>query len=108
MDAYGDIDEDVMHRTVVGWFNWRAASRVLCDKQIPSKLKGKFYWIVVRPMLLYETEWWTIKCSHIDKVGVDEMRMLRWISDKTLKDQILNNTIRAQHEVTNWRENTRE
>lgn len=54
MDAYGDIDEDVTHRIVVGWFKWRVASRVLYDKQIPPKLKGKFYRIVVRPTLLYE------------------------------------------------------
>ncbi|KAG5615078.1 hypothetical protein H5410_014902 [Solanum commersonii] len=49
----GDIDEDVTHRIRVAWMKWRLASGVLCDKKIPSRLKGKFYRVVVRPALLY-------------------------------------------------------
>ncbi|KAG5584745.1 hypothetical protein H5410_045179 [Solanum commersonii] len=48
----GDIDDDVTHRIGVAWRKWRLASRVLCDKKIPHKLKGKFYRVVVRPALL--------------------------------------------------------
>ncbi|KAG5598115.1 hypothetical protein H5410_039347 [Solanum commersonii] len=36
----GDIDDDVTHRIGVAWMKWRLASRVLCDKKIPSRLKG--------------------------------------------------------------------
>lgn len=32
---------------------WRLAYGVLCDKKAPSKLKCKFYRVVVRPALLY-------------------------------------------------------
>ncbi|XP_071700106.1 uncharacterized protein [Rutidosis leptorrhynchoides] len=31
----GRIDEDVSHRSKVGWVKWREATRVLCDKKIP-------------------------------------------------------------------------
>ncbi|KAG5586099.1 hypothetical protein H5410_046533 [Solanum commersonii] len=39
----GDINDDVTHRIGVAWMKWRLASGVLCDKKIPSRLKGKFY-----------------------------------------------------------------
>ncbi|KAG5592517.1 hypothetical protein H5410_043031, partial [Solanum commersonii] len=54
----GDIDEDVTHHIGVAWMKLRLASGVLCDKKIPSRLKGKFYRVVVRTALLYGAECW--------------------------------------------------
>ncbi|XP_057535470.1 uncharacterized protein LOC130813645 [Amaranthus tricolor] len=53
------IDGDVNHRT--GWLKWQAVTAVLCDKKFPSKLKGKFYRVAIRPALLYGSECWSIK-----------------------------------------------
>nr|XP_016433670.1 PREDICTED: uncharacterized protein LOC107760169 [Nicotiana tabacum] len=35
----GEIDEDVTYRIGEGWMKWRIASSVLCDKDMPPKLK---------------------------------------------------------------------
>ncbi|KAF3653053.1 2-oxoisovalerate dehydrogenase subunit beta, mitochondrial [Capsicum annuum] len=75
----GEIDEDVTHRIREGWLKWRLASGVLCDKKVPPKLKGKFYRVAVRPAMLYGAECWPVKNSHVQKLKVAEMRMLRWI-----------------------------
>ena len=56
-----DIDEDVSHRIKVGWMKWRQASGVLCDKKVPQKLKGKFYWTAIRPAML---------CCMVQNVGL--------------------------------------
>jgi len=77
-----------------GWLKWRRASGVLCDKKVPLKLKGKFYQTAVRPALLYGTECWAVKSQHETQVSVAEMRMLRWMSDKTRYDRIKNDSIR--------------
>ncbi|XP_070006864.1 uncharacterized protein [Nicotiana sylvestris] len=36
-----EIDEDVTYRIGVRWMKWRLASGVLCDKKVPTLLKGK-------------------------------------------------------------------
>ncbi|GMP54130.1 hypothetical protein CsSME_00019390 [Camellia sinensis var. sinensis] len=36
----GEIDADVAHSIKAGWCKWRSASGVLCDKRIPTRLKG--------------------------------------------------------------------
>ena len=54
----GEIQEDVTHRIKAGWLKWRDALAVLYDGKIPLKLKGKFYRIVIRPVLLYDSECW--------------------------------------------------
>ncbi|KAL3372890.1 hypothetical protein AABB24_005089 [Solanum stoloniferum] len=92
----GDIDDDVTHRIGVAWMKWRLASGVLCDKKVPPKLKGKFYRVVVRPALLYEAECWPVKNSHVQKLHVAEMRMLRWMSGHTKSDKIRNEVIREK------------
>ncbi|KAG5578791.1 hypothetical protein H5410_049418 [Solanum commersonii] len=89
----GDIDEDVTHRIGVAWMKWRLASGVLCDKKIPSRLKGKFYRVVVRPALLYGAECWPVKNAHVQKMRVAEMRMLRWMCGHTRSDKIRNEVI---------------
>ena len=56
VEQRGDINEDINHRIRVGWQKWRKASRVLCDKKIPFRLKRRVYRMVVRPTLLYRVE----------------------------------------------------
>ncbi|XP_060172285.1 uncharacterized protein LOC132603305 isoform X1 [Lycium barbarum] len=89
----GDIEDDVSHRIGAGWMKWRLASGVLCDKKVPLKLKGRFYKVVVRPTLLYGAECWAVKSSHVQKMKVAEMRMLRWMCGHTSRDRIRNEDI---------------
>jgi hypothetical protein len=49
----GDIYEDLRHRIKVGWLKWRQTSGVLCDPEVPLKLKGKFYRTMIRSTMLY-------------------------------------------------------
>jgi Reverse transcriptase (RNA-dependent DNA polymerase) len=50
LQSDGDIDENVSHRIRAGWVKWRQeASGILCDKNVPNKLKGKFYRTTIRP-----------------------------------------------------------
>nr|XP_009593913.1 uncharacterized protein LOC104090513 isoform X1 [Nicotiana tomentosiformis] len=90
----GEIDEDITHRIGAGWMKWRLASGVLCDKNVPLKLKGKFYKVVVRLTMLYGAECWPVKNSHVQKMTVVEMRMLRWMCGHTRLDKIRNEVIR--------------
>ncbi|XP_070034179.1 uncharacterized protein [Nicotiana tomentosiformis] len=89
----GEIDEDVAHCIGVGWMKWRLASGVLCDKNVPLRLKGKFYRAVVRPAMLYVADCWPVKNSYIQKMKVVEMRMLKWMCGHTRMDKIRNEDI---------------
>ncbi|XP_070042174.1 uncharacterized protein [Nicotiana tomentosiformis] len=92
----GEIDEDVTHRIGVGWMKWRLASGVLCDTRVPLILKGKFYKVVVRSAMIYGVECWSIKNSHIQKMKVAEITMLRWMYGHTRMNKIRNEDIREK------------
>ncbi|XP_070013250.1 uncharacterized protein [Nicotiana sylvestris] len=90
----GEIDEDVSHRIRAVKMKWRLASSVLCDKNVPPRLKGKFYRVVARPTMLYGAKCWPVKNSHVQKMKVAEMRILRWMCGCTRRDRIKNEAIR--------------
>jgi len=50
-----EINSDVNHRIQASWLKWWSATWVLCDRNIPLWLKGKFYRTAVRPALFYDT-----------------------------------------------------
>ncbi|KAL4188350.1 hypothetical protein AMTRI_Chr08g159640 [Amborella trichopoda] len=89
----GEIEEDVVHEIRAGWAKWRCATGILCDRRIPMRLKGKFYGTTVKPTLLYKAECWADKKQYTYRMSVAEMRMLRWISGKTRRDKIQNESI---------------
>ncbi|KAL6522376.1 hypothetical protein OROMI_031648 [Orobanche minor] len=95
----GEIDGDVAHRIKAGWLKWKSATGVLCDPDMPHRLKGKFYRTAIRPTLLYGTECWAVKQCHIQKMNVAEMRMLRWMCGHTKKDRLRNEVIREKVRV---------
>ncbi|KAF3663664.1 V-type proton ATPase subunit c''1 [Capsicum annuum] len=104
----GEIDQDVSKRIGAGWMKWRLASGVLCDKKVPLKLKGKFYRVTVRPAMLYGAECWPVKNSHIQKLKVVEMRILRWMYGLTRGNRVRNEIIREKVGVASVEDKMRE
>ncbi|XP_019263293.1 PREDICTED: uncharacterized protein LOC109241039 [Nicotiana attenuata] len=104
----GEIDENFTHRIGAGWMRWRLASGVLCNKNVPPRLKSKFYRVVVRLAMLYGVECWPVKKSHVQKMSVAEMSMLRWMCGHTRKDKIRNKVIRDKVGVTSMEDKLRE
>ena len=108
MSNDGEIADDVNHRIQVGWLKWRSATGVLCDRRVPTNLKGKFYRTAIRPAMLYGTECWPIKKQQVGKMSVAEMRMLRGMCGKTRRDRIRNETVREMVGVAPIEEKLRE
>jgi len=102
------IDEDITHRISAGWIVRRLASRVLCDKKVPPKIKGQFYRVMVRPAMLYGAKCWPVKNSHAQKLKVVEMRMLSWMCGHTKRDKIRNEDIQNKVRVTPMEDKMRE
>ncbi len=50
--------------------------------------------------MLYGTVCWATKKQRIHKISIANMRILRWISEKTRKDWIRNEEIRLKIQVT--------
>ena len=64
--------------------------------------------MVVRPTLLYEAECWPIKRSHLQRLKVAEMRMIRWICGHARLDKIRNEVIRDKIGVASIEDKIRE
>ena len=47
----GEIEEDVEHRIKAGQLKWRLASRVLCNRRMPTRFKGRFYRTMISPTM---------------------------------------------------------
>ncbi|XP_076041810.1 uncharacterized protein LOC143025694 [Oratosquilla oratoria] len=65
----GDLEKEIDYRIKLAWDNWRRVSRVLCDKKISARVKGKLYKTVVRSALPYGAETWAQKKTPIPVVS---------------------------------------
>ncbi|GKB37431.1 ataxia telangiectasia mutated family protein [Tanacetum coccineum] len=79
----GMIDEDVAHSIKAAWLKWRAAIGVIYDRNVPLKLKGKFYRVTIRPAMLYESECWPITKAlanrmEVETGGVEDAKVDLW------------------------------
>ena len=66
------------------------AFRLFCDWRKLTRLKRKLYKTSIRPTKAHGKECWPIKKQHMYRMGVTEMRTLRWMCVKTRKDIIRN------------------
>jgi len=64
--------------------------------------------MVVRPALLYRTEYWPVKKTQVRRMIVGEMTMIRWMCGFTRLDKIRNEVIRKKVRVAPIEEKLRE
>jgi len=80
------VIEENVHRITVICLKWRSASRVLFDR---SMLKGILYKMAILPAVPYGSECFG-QLRNISRTQVSEMRTLKWMNVKMLKDRIRN------------------
>ncbi|GJW91453.1 hypothetical protein Tco_0169006 [Tanacetum coccineum] len=91
VDRYGNLTQFRVN-------HW-AATRVICDRNVPLKLKGKFYRVAIRLAMMYGSECWPITKALANRMEVAELRMLRRTCGKTILDMIPNGVYTAELEV---------
>ncbi|KAG5574800.1 hypothetical protein H5410_054934 [Solanum commersonii] len=52
--------------------------------------------------MLYGTDYWLVRNSHVQKVKVAKMRMLKWVCEHTRRDKIRNEDIRNKESRLRW------
>jgi len=77
--AQGGSEEDIKARIAVAaaWKKRKELSGVLCDRRMPTDVKGKVYRTMVRPVLIYGSEAWTLRRREEERLERTEIRMLR-------------------------------
>ena len=73
---------------------------LLKDKNIPQGCKVTIYLTILKPILLYGSEVWSLKAKTESKLQAAEMRALRAIKGITRRDRVRNTTIRSELKVT--------
>ena len=88
MISAGDsVEAAVNARIRSGWRKFRELLPRLRSRGTSLRLKGKLYAACVRSVMLYGSETWVIKKEDERRCERNEMRMVRWMCDVTLKDR---------------------
>ena len=101
----GDVQNAVTARIRAGWRKFSEMSQVLCGRVLSLKLKGRLYKSCVRSVMCYGSECWAMKKADTRRMQATEMRMIRMMCGKTLRDGIPNALLRERtcvEDITNY------
>ena len=104
----GGSKKAVRARVSAAWCKNRDLSGVIRNKKMPRKSKIKLYMTVIRPVLLYGAECWTVRKKEEQIIEKTEMRMLRRIKGVILRDKVKSVNIRKELGVNRIQEKVRE
>lgn len=73
---------------------WKEASYALCDKRTHISSIVQYYKILMRPAIMYETHFWVVDRKKEPRMGLSEIRILRWMSGKdNIENEYIKNII---------------
>ncbi|XP_076810260.1 uncharacterized protein LOC143452992 [Clavelina lepadiformis] len=85
----------VRTRIRASWKKFKELSGTLCGRLLSTNLKGRLYKVCVRSVMCYGAECWAMKKADIRRMQTTEMRMIRMMCGKTLRDVIANDMLRG-------------
>ena len=100
----GGAQEAVTSRIRSAWKKLKDVSNVTCGRSISLRVRSTLYKSYVRNALTYGAECWALKMEDERRLKTTEMRMLRMICGKTLKNKMNNVKIREMTGVVRLEE----
>ena len=104
----GGAQEAVASRIRSAWKKFKGVSNVICGRSISLKVRRTLYKSYVRNALTSGAECWALKMEDEKRLKTTEMRIVRMICGKTLKDRMNNGKIREMTGVVRLEEFLRE
>ena len=95
----GSCEREVKKRVQAGWNGWRRVSRVICNRRLPARVKGKVCNLVVIPAMVYGLETVAVTKKQVEEMEVAEMKILSFVMGVTRKDKIRNEYIKGTVKV---------
>ena len=86
ISSTGGVEEAVIARIRLGWKKFRDLLPVLTGRGFSLQAKGRMYQACVRIAMLYG-ETWAVKECYLQRLERNDMRMIRWICNVSLKDR---------------------
>src|ERR1043165_4110194 len=107
----GGSEKDVERRIGLARGIWQALWKMWSSREISRDTKFRLYETLVLSALLYNSETWTLKETHKQRLRVFEMACLRRIEGVTRRDKIRNkeihNRLNIQYDIVNRIQNRR-
>ena len=69
--------------------------RVICDRLLAVRVKGKTYGSVLKPVMVYKLETVAVTKKQVEQIENAEIKILRFAMGITRKDKIRNEYIRG-------------
>ena len=92
-------EREIKRRVQEGWNGWRRVSGVICDRRLPTRVKGKVYSSMMRPAMVYGLETAAVTKKQIEEMEVAEIKMLRFGMEVMRKNKIRNEYIKGTVKV---------
>ncbi len=86
VSASGGADRSVSVRVRSVRKKFRELLLLLSSRTLPLSTKGRLFDACVRSVRLYGSETWATKVDDLQKLERNDMRMIRWICNVSLKD----------------------
>ena len=96
LETEGGVEAAVAARVRVGWRKFKEISGMLCGGDVSMKIKGQLYKACVRSAMCYGAECWALRKEEVTRLRMAEMRMVRMMCGKTLKDKCQLQELRAR------------
>ena len=99
IDERCQMEKEILNRIQCHTNNLRTLYPLMREKLIPMQVKITIYKTILRPVLTYGSETWTLTERLKSKIQAAEMRVLRIIKGVTRCDKIRNEEIRRELEI---------
>ena len=104
ISAGGGAEESILTRIRCGWKKFRELLPVLTSKGFSLLSKGSFYQACIRSVIIYAGETWAVREEDLSKLERNDMMMIRWMCNVTLKERISSDELRARLGLVSIRE----
>ncbi|XP_057294790.1 uncharacterized protein LOC130623337 [Hydractinia symbiolongicarpus] len=95
LGSEGGDGRSVTCRIGSAWKKFRELLPLLTSRVLSIELKGRLYESCVRSVMLYGSETWAVKQENLDRLERNDMRMVRWMCNASLRDRKSSDELRS-------------